>query len=212
MPTSPAIRTSRLVLREWRDKDLEPFAALNADPAVMEFFPHPLDRSESDAAAGRIRDHIQQHGYGLWAAEVPGVASFIGFVGLAVPRFEAHFTPCVEIGWRLARSYWGHGYATEAARAALDFGFRQLRLEEVVSFTVPANVRSRAVMERIGMTRSPADDFDHPAMPEGHPLRRHVLYRVGATGELVRSVTTPASRSASSAAAPGHIPSQARGS
>jgi RimJ/RimL family protein N-acetyltransferase len=176
--SSPAtLETPRLRLRHWRDEDLAPFAALNADPVVMEFFPKPLDRAESDAAVARIRDHFARHDFGLWAVEVPGVAEFIGFVGLCVPRFEAHFTPCVEIGWRLARDHWGYGYASEAARAALNFGFRDRSLEEIVSFTVPANQRSRAVMERIGMTRSPDDDFDHPALPEGHPLRRHVLYR-----------------------------------
>ncbi len=150
---------------------------MNADPQVMEFFPRPLESAESDAAVGRIRDHFARHGFGLWAVEVPGVADFIGFVGLAIPRFEAHFTPCVEIGWRLAREHWGRGYATEAARAVLEFGFRDLDLDEIVSFTTAANVRSRAVMERIGMTRSPEDDFEHPALAEGHPLRRHVLYR-----------------------------------
>ncbi len=175
----PSLRTPRLLLRPWRDEDLAPFAALNGDPVVMEFFPSPLDRAESDAAAARIREHFAAHGYGLWAVEVPGVADFIGFVGLAVvSRFQAHFTPCVEIGWRLAREHWGRGYATEAARAALDHGFRDLAQKEIVSFTVPANLRSRAVMERIGMTRSPDDDFEHPLLPEGHPLRRHVLYRI----------------------------------
>jgi RimJ/RimL family protein N-acetyltransferase len=169
--------TPRLQLRQWRDEDLPVFARMNADPEVMEFFPKPLDRSESDALATRIRDGLARRGFGLWAVEVPGVAGFIGFVGLAVPTYETHFTPCVEIGWRLDRQHWGRGYATEAARAALEFGFRQLALEEIVSFTVPANLRSRRVMERIGMTRSPADDFEHPALPEGHPLRRHVLYR-----------------------------------
>jgi RimJ/RimL family protein N-acetyltransferase len=177
MSPTPSIQTPRLLLRPWRDADLEPFAAMNADPIVMEFFPKLLDRGESDAAVSRIREHFATRGFGLWAVEVPGVAEFIGFVGLAVPRFEAHFTPCVEIGWRLARAHWGRGYATEAARAALEFGFEDLALDEIVSFTVPANVRSRAVMERIGMTRSPDDDYDHPALPEGHPLRRHVLYR-----------------------------------
>lgn len=172
------IRTPRLLLRAWREGDLDPFAALNADPAVMAYFPQTLDRAESDAVVWRIRAHFARHGYGLWAVEAPGVADFIGFVGLAVPRFEADFTPCVEIGWRLARAYWGCGYATEAARAALGFGFGEGDLEEIVSFTVPANLRSRAVMERIGMTRSPGEDFDHPALPEKHPLRRHVLYRV----------------------------------
>jgi len=173
----PTIHTARLHLRLWRDEDLPAFAALNADPRVMEFLPKPLDRAESDARAAGIRAHFARHGFGLWAVEVPGVADFIGFVGLSVPQFEAPFMPCVEIGWRLAREHWGFGYATEAARAALDFGFQRLGLEEIVSFTVPANRRSRGVMERIGMTRTPDDDFDHPALPEGHPLRRHVLYR-----------------------------------
>jgi RimJ/RimL family protein N-acetyltransferase len=179
--TPPSIRTHRLHLRPWRDEDLPEFAAINADPRVMEFFPKPLDRDESDARVARIRDHFARHGFGLWAVEVPGVADFIGFVGLSVPDFEAHVTPCVEIGWRLARDHWGRGYATEAALASLDHGFRRLGLDEIVSFTVPANRRSRRVMERIGMTRSPADDFDHPNLPEGHPLRRHVLYRASRT-------------------------------
>ncbi len=177
MTPAPTLQTPRLLLRPWRDEDLAPFAAMNADPRVMEFFPKPLDRAESDAAVARIREHFARHGFGLWAVEVPGVAGFIGFVGLVMQRFEAHFTPCVEIGWRLAVEHWGRGYATEAARAALDFGFANLDFDEIVSFTTPANVRSRAVMERIGMTRSPEDDFDHPVLPEGHPLRRHVLYR-----------------------------------
>ena len=175
--TPPTIATPRLRLRPWRDEDLPAFAAVNADPRVTEFLPGPIDRDASDARAARIRDHFDRHGFGLWAVEVPGVADFVGFVGLSVPGFEAHFTPCVEVGWRLAHAHWGRGYATEAARAAIDFGFRRLALHEIVSFTVPDNRRSRAVMERIGMTRSPADDFDHPSLPEGHPLRRHVLYR-----------------------------------
>jgi ribosomal-protein-alanine N-acetyltransferase len=178
MTSAPTITTPRLLLRPWWDEDLAPFAALNADPTVMEFFPKPLDRAESDAMVARIRDHFARHGFGQWAVEVPGVADFIGFVGMAIPRFEAHFTPCVEVGWRLAREHWGLGYATEAALAALDFGFRTLALDEIVSFTTASNLRSRAVMERIGMTRTPVDDFDHPSLPEGHPLRRHVLYRV----------------------------------
>src|SRR5204862_452292 len=150
------------------------FAAMGADPRVMEFLPKWLAREEADAMAARIRGHFERHGFGFWAVEAPGVAPFLGFVGLAVPTWETHFTPCVEIGWRLAAEHWGRGYATEAARAALDFGFGRLALGEVVSFTVPANRRSRAVMERLGMTSSPADDFDHPMLPEGHPLRRHV--------------------------------------
>ena len=168
----------RLRLRQWREEDLAPFAALNADPQVMEFFPKALSRAESDAVAGRIRDHFTRHGFGLWAVEAPGAADFVGFVGLAVPSFEAHFTPCVEIGWRLAREHWGHGYATEAATAALAFGFGDRALEEIVAFTVPANIPSRRVMGRLGMRRLPADDFEHPAIAAGHPLRSHVLYRL----------------------------------
>jgi RimJ/RimL family protein N-acetyltransferase len=174
----PILTTARLRLRQWREEDLAPFAALNADPQVMEFFPKVLTRAESDAVAGRIRDHFARHGFGLWAVEAPGAADFVGFVGLAVPSFEAHFTPCVEIGWRLAREHWGHGYATEAASAALAFGFGARALEEIVAFTVPANIPSRRVMGRLGMRRLPSDDFEHPAIPDGHPLRSHVLYRL----------------------------------
>ncbi|HYG89691.1 MAG TPA: GNAT family N-acetyltransferase [Azospirillum sp.] len=173
----PRLITSRLVLRPWRESDLSAFAALNAERKVMEHFPKPLTREESDAMAVRIQDHFARHGFGLWALEVPGQADFVGCVGLLVPTFEAHFTPCVEIGWRLAREHWGKGYATEAAYAALDFAFKHLGLEAVVAFTVPANRRSRQVMVRIGMTHSADDDFEHPALPPGHPLRPHVLYR-----------------------------------
>ena len=177
-PGGPILTTARLRLRQWREEDLAPFAALNADPQVMEFFPKVLTRAESDVVAGRIRDHFARHGFGLWAVEASGAADFVGFVGLAVPSFEAHFTPCVEIGWRLAREHWGHGYATEAATAALAFGFGDRALEEIVAFTVPANIPSRRVMGRLGMRRLPADDFEHPAIAEGHPLRSHVLYRL----------------------------------
>ena len=165
-------------MRPWREEDLDRFAALNADPRVMEFQPRCLSRQESEAMAARIAEHFDRHGFGLWAVEAPDIAGFIGFVGLSIPRFEAHFTPCVEIGWRLAYEHWGHGYATEAATTALAFGFESLRLDQIVSFTVPANVRSRRVMERIGMTRSPDDDFEHPNLAEGHRLRAHVLYRI----------------------------------
>jgi RimJ/RimL family protein N-acetyltransferase len=137
-----------------------------------------LAREESDARAARISEHFERHGFGLWAVEAMGLADFIGFAGLSTPAFTAHFTPAVEIGWRLAFEYWGQGYATEAARAALGFAFSQLQLAEVVSFTVPANQRSRRVMERLGMTRTPVDDFEHPNLPPGHALSRHVLYRL----------------------------------
>ena len=172
------LATPRLLLRPWRQDDLPAFAVMNADPRVMEFMPGPLTRAESDAMAGRIREHFSRHGFGLWAVEVTGVAEFAGFVGLSVTDFRAHFTPCTEVGWRLAVEYWGRGYATEAAHAVLDHAFGRLNLGEVVSFTVPANGRSRRVMERLGMTHSPAEDFDHPGLPVGHPLRRHVLYRL----------------------------------
>lgn len=173
------MRTERLILREWRDEDLAPFADLNADPLVMEHFPSALSREESDALAARIRANLAARGFGLWAVEVAGGAPFIGFVGLSVPAFEAPFTPCVEIGWRLARSAWGHGYATEAARAALAYGFTIVGLEEIVSFTAEGNLRSRQVMERLGMTRDPAEDFDHPRLAHCPRLVRHVLYRLG---------------------------------
>jgi RimJ/RimL family protein N-acetyltransferase len=172
------VRTERLLLRRWRPSDLAPFAALNADPRVMRYFPTTLSRAESDAFAERIEAHFAEHGFGLWAVEAPGGAPFIGFVGLSVPRFQAPFTPCVEVGWRLAAEHWGRGYAPEAARAALAFGFDRLALREILSFTALANEPSRRVMEKLGMTHDPSDDFDHPGVPEGHDLRRHVLYRI----------------------------------
>jgi RimJ/RimL family protein N-acetyltransferase len=171
-----------LILRAWRDEDLERFADLNADPAVMEHFPATLTRAESNAFAARVRSEMAERGFGLWAVEVPGVAPFIGFTGLAVPRFEAHFTPCVEIGWRIARQHWGLGYAPEAAGESLAHGFGALGLDEIVSFTAVGNARSRRVMEKLGMTHDPADDFEHPSLPPGHPLRRHVLYRIRRPG------------------------------
>ena len=171
------LRTERLLLRRWRQTDREPFAQMNADRRVMQHFPSTLTRAQSDAMAARIEADLEARGFGLWAVDIPGALDFAGFIGLSVPDFEAHFTPCVEIGWRIAPEVWGHGYATEGARAALAFAFDEIGLGEVVSFTVVANVRSRRVMERLGMHHSPRDDFDHPLLPEGHPLRRHVLYR-----------------------------------
>ena len=172
-----ALRTTRLVLRQWRESDYAPFAALNADPEVMHHFPSLLTRERSDLWVERAHRDIEQNGWGLWAVEVRDEARFIGFVGLAVPQFEAHFTPAVEVGWRLARNEWGNGYATEAAQAAVAFGFDELGLAEIVSLTTVANKRSRQVMERLGMTHDEADDFDHPSVGSG-PLRRHVLYRL----------------------------------
>lgn len=174
----PELRTERLLLRCWRDEDLEPFAELNADPETMRYFPTPIARAESDAIADRIRRHIEAEGWGLWAVEVVGGGSFVGFVGLARLSFEAHFAPAVEVGWRLAREYWGQGYATEAGRAALAYGFEELELEEIVSVTSPLNEPSWRVMERLGMSRDPFGDFEHPRVPVGHPLRPHVLYRL----------------------------------
>jgi ribosomal-protein-alanine N-acetyltransferase len=178
--TPVELRGARVLLRGWRPEDAAPFAALNADAAVMEFFPAPLTRAESDAMIGRMQAGLEARGWGLWCLEVDGAC--VGFVGLAVPMFEAHFTPCVEIGWRLAHAAWGHGYASEAAALALSYGFDVLGADEIVAFTAPANLRSQAVMRRLGMTRDPADDFDHPRVPAGHPLRRHVLYRLRRDG------------------------------
>ncbi len=215
------LTTDRLLLRRWRDADRPPFAALNADAEVMRYFPAPLGRAASDAFVDRIEQGFDEHGYGLWALEVRATGEFIGFTGLALQTFDAPFTPAVEVGWRLARSAWGHGYATEAARAALDDGFglpasgprspedqllrrgdahsdsqsdeprsvddQLLRrgdahplagLDEVVSMTTRTNVASQAVMQRLGMTTRAEDDFEYSRLPEGHPLRRHVLYRL----------------------------------
>jgi len=181
-----ALRTSRLLLRPWRDEDIPAFAQMSADPAVMEYLLPLSDRGLSaEAWAAGKRAHWDEHGFGLWVLELHGESSFIGVVGLETVSYEAHFTPAVEVAWRLAQPYWGHGYATEAARAALDYGFGQLGLREIVAVTVRANQRSRRVMERLGMTRAPEDDFDHPRLPEG-PLRRHVLYRVRNTSAASR--------------------------
>jgi RimJ/RimL family protein N-acetyltransferase len=171
------LSTARLLLRGWRETDHAPFAELNGDPLVMEYFPAALTRAESDDLIARIESGFEHRGFGLWALEVHATGEFVGFAGLAIPSFSAHFTPAVEVGWRLARGAWGQGYATEAGRAAIAFGFRDAGLDRIVSFTSAANMRSRAVMERIGMTNDPADDFDHPALPEGR-LRAHVLYRM----------------------------------
>jgi RimJ/RimL family protein N-acetyltransferase len=179
------IHTDRLLLRGWRDSDREPFARINRDPMVMEFFPAPLSAQQSSALFDRIQSHFAEHGFGLWAAELRETNGFIGYIGLAVPRFEASFTPCVEIGWRLDAAHWGKGLATEGARAVAHHAFNALRLNELVSLTVPANVRSRRVMEKMGMTCDPSEDFDHPMMPAGHPLRRHVLYRLKSAASLV---------------------------
>ncbi len=172
------LESERLLLRQWRDSDKESFAAINSDAEVMEFFPATLSRSESDDLLYRFRSQIDQDGFGIWALERSIDETLIGFLGLHKTLFEAHFTPCVEIGWRLARDAWGFGYATEAAREVLSFGFNTLDLSEIVSMTTPANQRSRAVMQRLGMNHDPADDFDHPKIDEDSKLRQHVLYRL----------------------------------
>lgn len=175
-----ALGTPRLVLRRWHAADRVAFARMNADPRVMEHFPATLTRAESDASADRIEAGFAEHAYGLWAVEVRDSGAFVGFTGLARQSFPAAFTPATEVGWRLAAEVWGRGYATEAAAAALDDGFGRLGLAEVVSMTATTNTRSIAVMERLGMSRDPAEDFDHPRVPRGHRLSRHVLYRLDA--------------------------------
>ncbi len=180
MAHSAPTPTPRLILRPWRDSDLVPFAALNADPEVMRFFPAPLSAEESDTFARRIIARHAAQGFGFWAVEEKDGDPFIGFVGLNRPTFDAPFMPCVEIAWRLSRAHWGQGYAAEGARAVLAHAFGPLELSEVVAFTTPANARSRGVMERIGMARDFAFDFNHPSVPEGHALRPHLLYRARA--------------------------------
>jgi RimJ/RimL family protein N-acetyltransferase len=174
--TQVELRGARVLLRPWRADDLDEFAALNADPRVMEFFPAVLSRDETAAALARVQAVIAERGWGWWCLEIDGVCA--GFVGLSQPNFEAHFTPCVEVGWRLAHRHWGQGYAVEGARLALGYGFEVLGLAEIVAFTAQGNQRSRRVMEKLAMTHDPADDFDHPRLPEGHALQRHVLYRL----------------------------------
>lgn len=170
------IRTQRLILRPWRDSDLAPFAAQNGDPHVMRFMRGVLTREESDAYVTRLRAHFARHGFGKWAVEAPGVADFIGAVGLMWMGFEASFTPAVEAAWRLHRPYWGKGYATEAAQALIKDGFERLGVQEIVAITALPNLPSQRVMERLGMTRS--FEFDHPLLAEDHPMRRHILYRL----------------------------------
>ena len=178
MSEAAVIETPRLILRQWKAGDKKPFARINADPKVMEFFPARLTRSQSDALVAKIEAHFRKHGFGMYAAELRSTKAFIGFIGLNVPSFRAHFTPCVEIGWRLCPDAWGQGLATEGALAVLKYAREVLKADQLVSFTVPANTRSRRVMEKLGMSHDPVDDFDHPQLPPGHPLRRHLLYRL----------------------------------
>ncbi len=173
------LTTERLRLRRWLDSDRAPFRALNGDARVMEFMPGLLTAQASEALIGRIEGHFERRGFGLFAAEFREGGAFVGFIGLSVPAFDAPFMPAVEIGWRLATEFWGRGLATEGAREVLRYGFEELGLSGVVSFATEANTRSRRVMEKLGMTHDPADDFEHPDLPAGHPLRHHVLYRIG---------------------------------
>ncbi|WP_109513962.1 GNAT family N-acetyltransferase [Pseudomonas ovata] len=170
--------SARLSMRQWHDDDLPAFAALCADPQVMRYFPEPLSRLQAAAMIGRLRGHFAELGFGLWALERKDTGAFIGFTGLTVVGFEAPFAPAVEIGWRLAREHWGLGFASEAAWTALGCGFDRLGLDEIVSFTAHSNLPSQKVMQAIGMQPDPLGDFDHPALPDGHPLKPHVLYRI----------------------------------
>ncbi|MDB6144925.1 MAG: family acetyltransferase [Pseudomonas sp.] len=172
------LHSARLLMRQWRDDDLSDFAAMCADPQVMRYFPEALSRLESAALIGRVRGHFAELGFGLWALERKDTGEFIGFTGLSVVGFEAHFTPAVEIGWRLAREHWGLGFASEAAWTALGAGFEHLALGEIVSFTAQSNLPSQKVMQAIGMQHDVDDDFDHPNLPDGHPLKPHALYRI----------------------------------
>lgn len=171
------LRTERLLLRNWKTEDREALAQLNSDPRVMEFFPSTLTREKSDALVDRIEASLLKHGFGFWAVEIPGITECAGFIGLSSPNFEAHFMPCVEVGWRLAAEHWGQGYAPEGARAALEHGFNKLELDEIVSFTTPDNLPSRRVMEKIGMTHDTDGTFHHPAFDADDPMGDLVLYR-----------------------------------
>jgi RimJ/RimL family protein N-acetyltransferase len=175
-----SLMTDRLILRRWTDADREPFAAMNADAEVVRYLRGKLDRAASDAFIDRMEAGFERYGFGLWAVEVKQTGLFLGFTGLAMQTFPAHFTPAVEVGWRMARYAWGRGYATEAARTAMAFGFTGVGLPEVVSITTRGNERSIAVMRRLGMVTDPGWDFEHPLLPRGHPLRPHVLFRLSA--------------------------------
>ncbi len=203
----PRLETERLVLRAFTDADRAPFAAMNADPEVMAWMSRRLERAQSDALLARIGDRWAADGFGLWAIERRVDAAFLGFAGLAATSFTAPFTPAIEVGWRLARAAWGHGYATEAGAAALRFGFEVLGVAEIVSFTAGGNVRSRRVMERLGMEHDPADDFDYPLVAADHPVRRQVLYRLRRDDWVARTASgQPRGRGATVAGSTGVTP------
>ncbi len=179
-PSMATIETARLLLRGWRDEDVEPWIAMNADPRVSEFLGKPYGRDRSVSQASEMRERLEARGYGWWVVQARGGPSFVGAICLQEVPFEAPFTPAYEVGWRFRAESWGRGYATEGARGALDFAFESLHWEEVVAFTAASNLRSARVMQRLGMTHDPRDDFEHPRLEPGHPLRRHVLYRIRA--------------------------------
>lgn len=172
------VETERLILRQWKESDRETFVELNSSKENLPFFPNPFSKDESDKFIDKTISLIEKNGFGLFAVEIKSTGEFIGFTGLHNPTYKTHFTPCTEIGWRLHKNFWGKGYATEAAKGALDFAFNQLKLDEIVSFTATLNTPSIKVMERIGMTRDESGEFDHPNVPDGHILKRHVLYRL----------------------------------
>lgn len=187
----PSLTTERLVLRPWRDADLDPYCALCADAEVMRYFPWTMDREESEASMARFRAHFAEYGWGPWVVEIPGKTDFAGVIGLSQVRSETHFTPAVEVAWRLFTEFQGRGYATEAARECVRFGFERAGLEEIVAMCVPDNRASRRIMEKLGMSRDPADDFNHPAVPADHPMRRCVLYRLSRQAYAGSGVSTP---------------------
>lgn len=176
--SAPTLETPRLLLRPWRDDDIPHWVAMHADPRVMEFFPSTYSEEYAKEVAAQLRTQLERHGFGWWIAEIKQSRRFAGTIALQNVPFQAHFTPASEIGWRLPHEAWGHGYATEGARAVLEFAFTQLACDEIVSMTAEINVRSQRVMERLGMTHDPADDFDHPRLEDGDRLKRHVLYRL----------------------------------
>lgn len=178
MSSDNILETDRLILRQWRDSDRSPFAQINSDPRVMQFMPGLLSAVESNVLVDKVESHFKQHEFGLFAVDAKPCGTFIGFIGFNVPTFQTHFTPSVEIGWRLSADFWGQGLATEGARAAVQYGFEIIGLREIVAFTVPQNLRSRRVMVKLRMTHDPADDFDHPNLLPQYALRRHVLYRL----------------------------------
>ena len=175
------LETERLILRRWKEADIEPFFKITSDPEVRRYYPNVLTINETKSLVTRIESHFVKESFGLWALELKSTGEFIGYTGLSKPTFEAHFMPCVEIGWQIARRYWGQGYAPEAANKALEDGFVRIGLDEIVSFTTVSNDKSIRVMEKLGMHRNPKDDYLHPFLPEGHPLKPHVLFRLKKT-------------------------------